>query len=64
MAELVAQDLPYRDIAKRLGISPRTVESHAAHALTKLGFSSRKELAEEVRRRRRDDVRQARREEM
>jgi DNA-binding CsgD family transcriptional regulator len=30
VARLLAQDLTYLDIAVRLGISPRTVEHHAA----------------------------------
>jgi DNA-binding CsgD family transcriptional regulator len=51
VAALVEEGLTYRDIADRLGISKRTVESHVAHALRKLGGSNRRELADEVRRR-------------
>lgn len=51
VAALVAQGLTYRDIGERLAISKRTVETHVAHALQKLGRFSRRELAEEVRRR-------------
>lgn len=51
VAALVAEGLTYREIAQRLSISKRTVETHVAHALAKLGRSSRRELADEVRRR-------------
>jgi DNA-binding NarL/FixJ family response regulator len=45
VAELVADGLTNREIADRLFVSHRTVESHVSHALTKLGFSSRVQLA-------------------
>lgn len=51
VAELVADGLTYREIAERLSLSVRTVETHVAHALAKLGRSSRRELADEFRRR-------------
>ena len=47
---LVPEGLSYREIGERLFISKRTVETHIAHAFAKLGISSRRELADEVRR--------------
>jgi DNA-binding CsgD family transcriptional regulator len=47
---LVPEGLTYREIGERLFISKRTVETHIAHVFTKLGVSSRRELAKEVRR--------------
>ncbi|WIX75903.1 LuxR C-terminal-related transcriptional regulator [Amycolatopsis carbonis] len=41
VAELVAEGLTNKEIAQRLVISRRTVESHVDHILGKLGFSSR-----------------------
>ena len=45
VAELVTQGLSDREISSRLVISRRTAESHVAHILTKLGFSSRVQVA-------------------
>jgi non-specific serine/threonine protein kinase len=45
VAELVAQGLSNREIANRLVISRRTAESHLDHILTKLGFTSRTQIA-------------------
>jgi non-specific serine/threonine protein kinase len=45
VARLVAQGLSNRRIAEVLVISQKTVESHVAHALTKLGLHSRASLA-------------------
>lgn len=45
VADLVAQGLRDKEISSRLVISRRTVESHVAHIFTKLGFSSRVQLA-------------------
>ncbi|WP_385911949.1 ATP-binding protein [Terrabacter sp. GCM10028922] len=44
-AELIAEGLSNRQIATRLSISVRTVETHAQHILTKLGFRSRSQIA-------------------
>jgi len=44
VARLVAHGLTNRDIARRLYISPRTVETHLAHVFAKLGVRSRAEL--------------------
>lgn len=40
---LLAQGLPNKQIARRLGISPRTVEGHLSHIFGKLGVGSRTE---------------------
>jgi len=45
IAELVAAGLSNRDIAGRLVVSQRTAEGHVEHILTKLGFSSRAQIA-------------------
>jgi DNA-binding NarL/FixJ family response regulator len=45
VAELVTEGLSDREISSRLRISQRTAESHVAHILTKLGFSSRVQVA-------------------
>jgi non-specific serine/threonine protein kinase len=45
IAELVGQGLSNRDIAAELVISKRTADSHVEHILTKLGFSSRTQIA-------------------
>ncbi|QRP49528.1 LuxR C-terminal-related transcriptional regulator [Amycolatopsis sp. FDAARGOS 1241] len=44
VAELVAEGLTNKEIAQRLVISRRTVESHVDHILGKLGFSSRSRI--------------------
>jgi DNA-binding CsgD family transcriptional regulator len=45
VAELVAQALSNRQIAERLVLSERTVESHVRNILGKLGFTTRTEIA-------------------
>ncbi|MDL4774614.1 LuxR C-terminal-related transcriptional regulator [Actinomadura xylanilytica] len=45
VAGLVAEGLPNREIAERLGIAKRTADSHVEHILAKLGFASRIQIA-------------------
>ena len=45
VAGLIASGLSNRAIAERLYLSDRTVESHVAHILQKLGFNSRARIA-------------------
>ena len=52
VAELVAEGLSNPAIARRLYLSRPTVASHVAHILTKLGFSSRAQIAAWVTQRR------------
>jgi len=56
IAGLVASGLSNRDIASKLVISRRTAETHVEHILTKLGFSSRMEIAAWVNEAERADV--------
>jgi DNA-binding CsgD family transcriptional regulator len=51
VAELVADGLPNKAIARQLQLSVRTVESHVRHALTRLGLDNRTQLATWVRER-------------
>nr|WP_271212535.1 protein kinase [Rhodococcus wratislaviensis]GLK39084.1 hypothetical protein GCM10017611_59540 [Rhodococcus wratislaviensis] len=45
VAELIAEGLTNKEIAARLVVSPRTAQGHVEHLLTKLGFTSRAQIA-------------------
>jgi DNA-binding CsgD family transcriptional regulator len=45
VVRLVCEHLTNREIAGRLFMSPRTVQTHLSHAFAKLGVASRRELA-------------------
>jgi pimeloyl-ACP methyl ester carboxylesterase/DNA-binding CsgD family transcriptional regulator len=51
VVRLIAAGLTNRQIAGRLFVSPRTVQSHVAHIFTKLGVSRRSEIAAQASRR-------------
>jgi predicted ATPase/class 3 adenylate cyclase/DNA-binding CsgD family transcriptional regulator len=48
VVRLVSEGLANNDIASRLFISPRTVQSHLTHVYNKLGVSSRVQLVQEA----------------
>jgi DNA-binding CsgD family transcriptional regulator len=49
VARLVSEGLTNREVAERLFVSPHTVSSHLRHAFSKLGITSRVELARAAR---------------
>ncbi|HEX5620404.1 MAG TPA: helix-turn-helix transcriptional regulator, partial [Solirubrobacteraceae bacterium] len=51
VVRLVAERLTNPEIAERMFISRRTVQTHVSHALAKLGVASRRDLAAEAARR-------------
>jgi predicted ATPase/DNA-binding CsgD family transcriptional regulator len=48
VVRLVCDGLPNKDIAKRLLVSPRTVQTHLTHVYTKLNLTSRVQLVQEA----------------
>jgi predicted ATPase/class 3 adenylate cyclase/DNA-binding CsgD family transcriptional regulator len=48
VVRLVSEGLGNNDIATRLFVSPRTVQSHLTHVYTKLGLTSRVQLVQEA----------------
>jgi predicted ATPase/class 3 adenylate cyclase/DNA-binding CsgD family transcriptional regulator len=51
VVKLVSKGLGNKEVAARLFVSPRTVQAHLTHIYTKLGLTSRVQLAQEAARR-------------
>jgi DNA-binding CsgD family transcriptional regulator len=51
VVKLVSEGLGNKEVAARLFISPRTVQAHLTHVYTKVGLTSRVQLAQEATRR-------------
>ena len=52
VVKLVSEGLGNKEVAARLFVSPRTVQAHLTHVYTKLGLTSRMQLAQEAANRR------------
>jgi DNA-binding CsgD family transcriptional regulator len=48
VVRLVSEGLANKDIATRLFVSPRTVQTHLSHVFAKLGLKSRVQLVQEA----------------